>query len=849
MNGILRVLVYTLLFGFTLLAIGIGALVTGLRYYPAPLLDLVNRSLASQQLNIHSFEMSSLGFSQAHITRLSILSPEGPLTLEQIDLKYSLPKLQLQQLNIGQAQFKLNSAPLNQTLVPAEAGNVDEAFFLSPYLERWKRIKPLSASLKQGRFQWQDRSILMEVVLEHQLENDQLSVTLEHDDLLVNLRLNHKWQRQLQYSSLISLGLSIDPASGSDASAVSLLKVKKTELKQSPNGWSVGLDAELALAQSWNKISPWVKAQEVEAVSGRLKLEISGQLADNIIGFDDHQLKLHLNSPEGMAADLRIAPLAQALDTELIHLGAKLPKSLVLEWQQGLKLSSGELHLQLNAGDKRLNVELMAKQCDMHNCISAYQLIAGQGSWFKPGIEIDWHNLKASGELRWQQSEISVEGQLALKLNKLVAQDITLSDVNIQASRFELDLQWPKNSAKIQLRIPSVAVKETQVQWPQGAAIVAAELKDTVLSYGVELHASTELELSLTNPVFDGLKLPGAGFKGNGSLFNSALEVDGLLSSDTAAELLALKIQYQLARQQGLFHLASKLFPFTGDKQRLSQRFSRWPFSFDLVGGELELSSQGKFQMAEALDYEHKTNISLKGIGGVYDDLLMVGLDFEDELQFQKQNWFSSGSGKLRLAMLDVGLVVENIQAQISVSGSQATLSVAGFEAEVLDGKWLFEDFAYTLGAEQKQSMVLRLKHIQLAELIRQAQYDGLEAEASISGRLPISVEAGVMTVSDGVLSADKPGYLRYTGLSGGDNQLIGVVSQALSNYHFKSLTSTVDYGVTGELDLGVRMIGENPDMQQKVNVNLNVNDDIPSLLKSLRAGRVVSDLIEAKLN
>lgn len=846
MNSMLRILVTALLAGLTLLATAIAIVVVGLCYYPTPFLDMMNRQLAPHQISIDSFEISSLGFNQAHITNLSILSPQGPLTLKQIELKYSLTKLQLQQLNVGQALFSLKTALGNQTPEQVEPGNTNKIFLLSTFLEQWKQVKPLRISLKKGRLQWQDRTILIKAELEHQLENDQLSFKLEQGSLLVNSNLSHRWKHQQQYSSVMELELNMDSAGGSASSAASLIKVDKAELAHSPTGWGVSLGAELALAQIWEEISPWLKVDEIQSVSGKLELEVDGQLRDNILGLNEHQLKLQLKSPEGLGADLRMEPLAQAP----IHLSAKLPGPIVLEWQQGLKLSAGELHLQLSAGDKQLNAELRTKQCDASSCVSVYQLIAEQGSWSKTDLGVQWQEFKTSGELRWQQGKISSQGQLALKLNELRAQGIKLSDVSIQAPHFELNVEWPKKLVNIELRIPTIVAKESQLQWRQGAASIITELTNTELSYGEALNVSTEVGVSLANLTLDGLKLPGAGFKGHASLINSALKVDGLLSSDTASELLSLQMQYQLDHQQGYFNLASKMSPFDSGKQRLSKHFSRWPFDFDLIGGEVKLSSQGQFYMSETLlESEHKTRIILKDVNGVYDDLLMMGLSFDDELQFQKQSWSSSGSGKLRLAMLDVGLAVENIQAQLSVSGSQATVSVAGFEAEVLEGKWLFDDFHYSLAAEHKQTMMLRLKGIQLAEIIRQAQYDGLEAQASISGRLPITVEAGVVTVGDGDLRADEPGYLRYAGLGGGDNQLLGVVSKALSNYHFKSLTSTVDYGVTGELDLGVRMIGENPDMQQKVNVNLNVNDDIPSLLKSLRAGRVVSDLIEAKLN
>ncbi|MEQ9561241.1 MAG: YdbH domain-containing protein, partial [Woeseiaceae bacterium] len=75
----------------------------------------------------------------------------------------------------------------------------------------------------------------------------------------------------------------------------------------------------------------------------------------------------------------------------------------------------------------------------------------------------------------------------------------------------------------------------------------------------------------------------------------------------------------------------------------------------------------------------------------------------------------------------------------------------------------------------------------------------------------------------------------------------INVVSRALGNFQFDSLTSDVSYTETGDLKLKMRLSGINPDMDplQPVILNLGVENNIPQLLRSLQATRAIEDVLQ----
>ncbi len=76
-----------------------------------------------------------------------------------------------------------------------------------------------------------------------------------------------------------------------------------------------------------------------------------------------------------------------------------------------------------------------------------------------------------------------------------------------------------------------------------------------------------------------------------------------------------------------------------------------------------------------------------------------------------------------------------------------------------------------------------------------------------------------------------------------GSSDTMELVVQALQNFHYSVLESTIDYDEEGKLALGLRLEGENPDLRggQPVVLNINLEEDIPpALLTSLQlSGRV----------
>ena len=151
--------------------------------------------------------------------------------------------------------------------------------------------------------------------------------------------------------------------------------------------------------------------------------------------------------------------------------------------------------------------------------------------------------------------------------------------------------------------------------------------------------------------------------------------------------------------------------------------------------------------------------------------------------------------------------------------------------------------------------MRVRINGIELGEVLALAEYSAVAGSGTVNGEFPFAWGDGSLTMTNGTLvGIDPGGVIRYqpeTGSGEGTgNESLDLVTQALSNYHYETLEAGASYAPDGELLLNMRIEGFNPDLYdgQRVNLNLNLSDNIPSLLRSLQAGRRVADLVAKKV-
>lgn len=153
---------------------------------------------------------------------------------------------------------------------------------------------------------------------------------------------------------------------------------------------------------------------------------------------------------------------------------------------------------------------------------------------------------------------------------------------------------------------------------------------------------------------------------------------------------------------------------------------------------------------------------------------------------------------------------------------------------------------------EENSELLLKVADIEIAELV--ALYPaGIEGTGKINGTLPLVINSKSVSMQNGELKGSEEGILKYTGLNAGSggNQNLELVAKALENYHYTNLGARANYSEKGDLHLALQLEGRNPDYLhgRAVHFNLNIEENIPALIKSLSVAKKISGHVSDKIN
>jgi len=279
-----------------------------------------------------------------------------------------------------------------------------------------------------------------------------------------------------------------------------------------------------------------------------------------------------------------------------------------------------------------------------------------------------------------------------------------------------------------------------------------------------------------------------------------------------------------------------------------------WDRAWDVLAGELRLAAIAEWQIADdEVRYAWSASTILADLSGNYTDLAFGGLNAEIDLRGDAGGQLSVAPFDIGIALFDAGLTVQDIRATLAPDFDSLTVSVSNVGMRLLGGSIGAEPFVYALEAASNR-LTLLPREIQLQLMVDAAKSSGIVIEGGVSGRLPVTLTAAGVTIEGGSLESDAPGgAIRYRPViadSGDEDSQLAIVTRALSNFEFDELTSDVVYTEEGDLLMQMRMTGINPDLDpnQPVVLNLGVENNVPQLLRSLRAGRTISDILGRKV-
>lgn len=199
---------------------------------------------------------------------------------------------------------------------------------------------------------------------------------------------------------------------------------------------------------------------------------------------------------------------------------------------------------------------------------------------------------------------------------------------------------------------------------------------------------------------------------------------------------------------------------------------------------------------------------------------------------------------------------VASVNAGVTLDRLRATLAhdAAGWWLRDIGGELLGGDFGATelgpLGAAPMQTRVA-LEGIELARVAALLEDPALTLTGTLAGTVPVRIADGAFTVQHAEVHASTPGLIRYRPAAppADESPEIAFTRKALSNLEYDTLDAEFDYGADGTLALVTRVRGRNPDLDpvRPVHLNLTLETNLRTLLRSLTAGDRITDWLEQR--
>lgn len=410
------------------------------------------------------------------------------------------------------------------------------------------------------------------------------------------------------------------------------------------------------------------------------------------------------------------------------------------------------------------------------------------------------------------------------------------------------DSGWKLDADRLQLAVDAFTDREgLRVSGP--AEFETLRVRDA----GATLDTDISIPPNAAKLVWDGTGIVVPGVTGKISVKEDRVSAAVVLADEKDALSASIDASHDMANGAGTIAVRDAKLNFAQGK--LSGRLLEWPYAWDVVAGTWTAGLDLHWQDGDdGLEYDGTMTHRADSLAGRYKDTAFAGLSTTLSANLDSTKGIAVAPASIDVALVDVGLPLEQITADYSLDVDAQAVQVQNLTVNALGGRVAADPFRFSLQAE-KNDIILRPQSIQLQFIMDLAEFDDIELGGSISGEIPVTISDMNVTITNGRLRSDPPGgVIRYragigTGNAGAAESGVGLVSQALANFQFDSLTSDVDYLENGDLILQMRLSGINPDMdeRQPVILNLGVTNNIPKLLRSLRATRSIEEILERK--
>ena len=220
-----------------------------------------------------------------------------------------------------------------------------------------------------------------------------------------------------------------------------------------------------------------------------------------------------------------------------------------------------------------------------------------------------------------------------------------------------------------------------------------------------------------------------------------------------------------------------------------------------------------------------------------------------------------SGSTSLRFALKN--MVRKNDGGEMQLISPKGTISLwhnsknpdlaslSDFSADIFGGSVTLHHLEYDMKTKEGETE-LQLNNIPLQKLLDLQGTKKLYATGSVKGSIPVKMKNNVFAISDGGMQAEQSGQIIYATTPeerAVANQGLRTTYEALSNFLYMQLVSSIDMAPDGKSAITIKLKGSNPDFQggRPIELNLNVEQNLLDLMRTLSISSNVDQIITEK--
>jgi len=335
-----------------------------------------------------------------------------------------------------------------------------------------------------------------------------------------------------------------------------------------------------------------------------------------------------------------------------------------------------------------------------------------------------------------------------------------------------------------------------------------------------------------------------------------ALKIDGQFSTVDVPGQFSFALEHSLVNDVGRLDIKPlKPVDLSAENSKLSRLLTPWPYPFDLLNGSIALVAHAAW--SKNTDLKLNADIQLDDAGGHYGEILFSGLALEHQLQILP-TLSSIKPSKITLMQLDSGVIARNISTRFSLetaaTGSLPRIVAQDLYGEIFGGSISGDELVFDLNRE-KNRFDMAAENIDLAEIVATQQLEDIVVTGRIDGTIPVTINQQGIFIEHGAFISDvRAGTIRYAPATGTEqlkqNPITGIALDALRDFHYSHLSADVNYTPDGMLFVSLQLKGTSPELDTKrpVHLNINTEQNLLSLLKSLRYAESVGASIDQKV-